>query len=235
MREYGVKLSTGNPQVAYRETITAKAAFNYTHKKQTGGAGQFAQVAGYIEPSDGGRDYEFVDNSKGNTIPREFIPSCSKGFQNAMESGELIGFPVIGVRCVLEGGDSHSVDSSDIAFQLAARTALIRAFRKAEPQVLEPIMKVEVECPTEFQGGVLGNLNQRRGMITGTTERNQYVQINSEVPLSEMFGYATELRSLTQGKAEFTMEFIKYAQVPPSVYEDLTRRYGSKQYWDSGD
>jgi len=176
-----------------------------------------------------------VDNCKGNAIPREFIPSCNKGFQNAMESGELIGFSIIGVRCVLEGGASHPVDSSDIAFQMAARMALIRAFRKADPRVLEPIMKVEVECPTEFQGGVLGNLNQRRGIITGTTERSQYIQINSEVPLSEMFGYATELRSLTQGKAEFTMEFARYAQVPPNIYEDLARRYGAKQYWDSED
>ncbi len=149
-----------------------------------------------------------------------------------MESGEIIGFPMVGVRCVLEDGTSHPVDSSDIAFKLAARTALMRAFRKAEPQVLEPLMKVEVESPTEFQGAVLGNLNQRRGMITGTTEREQYVQINAEVPLSEMFGYATELRSLSQGKAEFTMEFIRYAPVSRNIYEDLVRRFGSKQFWD---
>ncbi|MFC1584576.1 elongation factor G [Fibrobacterota bacterium] len=231
-REYGVKLSTGQPQVAYRETITAVSEFNYTHRKQTGGAGQFARVEGFIGPCESGGDYEFIDKVTGGAIPREYIPSCDKGFRAAMESGNLIGFPVIGVSCTLTDGSSHSVDSSDIAFRLAARSAFYKAYRKASPQILEPIMKVEVETPSEFQGAVLGNLNQRRGMITGTTERDKYIQITAEVPLAEMFGYATDLRSLTQGKAEFTMEFNSYSAVPDAVFRELTRKYGSRRYWD---
>ncbi len=225
-REYNVELTTGNPQVAYRETIAVRSEFNYTHKKQTGGSGQFARIGGFIEPNDEA-EYEFIDKIVGGSIPKEFIPSCDKGFKAAMENGALIGFPVLNVACTINDGATHPVDSSDMAFQLAARSAFKEAYLRASPTILEPMMKVEVETPTEFQGSVLGNLNQRRGMILGTTESEKFSQIESEVPLSEMFGYATELRSLTQGKAEFTMEFSKYAPVPKSISAELMKKYST--------
>jgi elongation factor G len=231
-REFGVELTTGNPQVAYREAIGAKAEFNYTHKKQTGGSGQFARVGGFIEPileGESEEEYEFVDKIVGGVIPKEFIPGCDKGFQAAMENGSLIGFPIIGVRCTINDGATHPVDSSDMAFQLASRSGFREAYAKANPQILEPVMKVAVETPTEFQGTVMGNLNQRRGLILGTDEGDQFTSIQAEVPLSEMFGYSTELRSLTQGKAEFTMEFSKYSPVPKSVSEDLMKKYGAEK------
>ncbi len=231
-REYGVDLTTGRPQVAYRETITQKATFNYTHKKQTGGSGQFARVAGYMEPipdtDEGDKTYQFVDSIVGGVIPREFIASCDKGFQGCLPSGSLIGFPIVGVRCVIDDGAAHAVDSSDIAFQLASRGGFREAYPKAKPQILEPIMKLEVSTPTEFQGAVMGQINQKRGMIVGSTEEANFTIIQSEVPLSEMFGYATDLRSLTQGKAEFTMEFEKYAPVPKNVGEELVKKYSAK-------
>ncbi|MEW6594460.1 MAG: elongation factor G [Thermodesulfobacteriota bacterium] len=219
-REYNAEVQVGAPQVAYREAITQRADFNYTHKKQTGGSGQFGRVGGYIEPLEEG-EYEFVDSIVGGVIPREFIPSCDKGFQKAVVKGALIGAPITGVRCVINDGASHAVDSSDIAFQLAAIGAFKEGYMKAKPVILEPIMKVVVEGPTEFQGSVMGSLNQRRGMIVGTTEEDDYTAIEAEVPLSEMFGYSTDLRSLTQGKAEFTMEFASYKPVPKSVAEQL--------------
>jgi elongation factor G len=231
-REYGVDLTTGRPQVAYRETITQKATFNYTHKKQTGGSGQFARVAGYLEPipdtDEGDKTYQFVDNIVGGVIPREFIASCDKGFQGCLPSGSLIGFPIVGVRCVIDDGAAHAVDSSDIAFQLASRGGFREAYPKAKPQILEPIMKLEVSTPTEFQGAVMGQINQKRGMIVGSTEEANFTIILAEVPLSEMFGYATDLRSLTQGKAEFTMEFEKYSPVPKNVGEELVKKYSAK-------
>ncbi|MFZ5762577.1 MAG: elongation factor G [Thermodesulfobacteriota bacterium] len=219
-REYNAEVQVGAPQVAYREAITQRADFNYTHKKQTGGSGQFGRVGGYIEPLEEG-EYEFVDNIVGGVIPREFIPSCDKGFQKAVVKGSLIGAPITGVRCVINDGASHAVDSSDIAFQLAAIGAFKEGYMKAKPVILEPIMKVVVEGPTEFQGSIMGSLNQRRGMIVGTTEEDDYTAVEAEVPLSEMFGYSTDLRSLTQGKAEFTMEFASYKPVPRSVAEQL--------------
>ena len=217
-REYNAEVNVGAPQVAYRETITQRADFNYTHKKQTGGSGQFARVAGYIEPLEEG-DYEFVDKIVGGVIPREFISSCDKGFAGSIDKGALAGFPVNGVRCVINDGAAHSVDSSDIAFQLAARGGFKDGYMKANPVLLEPIMKVAVEGPTEFQGAVMGSINQRRGMIIGTFEEGEYTVVEAEVPLAEMFGYSTVLRSLTQGKAEFTMEFAAYRQVPRNVSE----------------
>lgn len=219
-REYGAIVEVGAPQVAYREAITQRAEFNYTHKKQTGGSGQFGRVGGYMEPLEEG-EYEFVDQIVGGVIPREFISSCDKGFQKAKEKGVLIGAPITGVRCVINDGAAHSVDSSDVAFQLAAIGAFREGYLKAKPVILEPIMKVAVEGPTEFQGSIMGSLNQRRGMIIGTTEEDDYTVVEAEVPLSEMFGYSTDLRSLTQGKAEFTMEFAAYRPVPKSVSEQL--------------
>jgi len=217
-REYNAEVSVGAPQVAYRETITQRADFNYTHKKQTGGSGQFARVAGYIEPLEEG-EYEFLDKIVGGVIPREFISSCDKGFAGSLAKGALAGFPVNGVRCAINDGAAHSVDSSDVAFQLAARGGFKEGYMKANPVLMEPIMKVAVEGPTEFQGSIMGSINQRRGMIIGTLEEGEYTVVEAEVPLSEMFGYSTVLRSLTQGKAEFTMEFAVYRQVPRNVSE----------------
>ncbi len=223
-REYQAEVQVGAPQVAYRETITAMAEFNYTHKKQTGGSGQFGRVAGYLEPMEEG-EYEFVDKIVGGVIPREYIPSCDKGFKKSMEKGSLCGAAITGVRAVINDGSFHAVDSSDIAFQLASIGAFKEAYARAKAVIMEPIMKVTVEGPTEFQGSVMGSLNQRRGMIIGTVEEGNYTVVEAEVPLSEMFGYSTVLRSLTQGKAEFTMEFASFRQVPKGVSEVLIKKY----------
>jgi elongation factor G len=223
-REYQAEVQVGQPQVAYRETITQLSEFNYTHKKQTGGSGQFGRVAGFMEPMEEG-EYEFVDKIVGGTIPREFISSCDKGFQKSLAKGLLAGSPITGVRVTINDGASHAVDSSDVAFQLAAVGAFKEGYQKAKPVILEPIMKVAVEGPTEFQGSVMGSLNQRRGIIVGTVEEGNYTSVEAEVPLSEMFGYSTALRSLTQGKAEFTMEFATYKQVPKSVSEEIIKKF----------
>jgi len=227
-REYKCEVETGMPQVAYRETITQKSEFNYTHRKQTGGAGQFGRVAGYMEPYSEG-DYEFVDMIKGGAIPTEYVPSCDKGFKEAVKKGSLIGFPIVNIRCVINDGQSHPVDSSDIAFQSAAIGAFREAYGKAKPCILEPIMKVSVEGPSEFQGNIFGSINQRRGIIISSVEDGHLSRVEAEVPLSEMFGYSTALRSLTQGKAEFTMEFEKYAKVPVSVSETLIKAAEDKR------
>jgi elongation factor G len=223
-REYNAVVEVGAPQVAYRETISQRAEFNYTHKKQTGGSGQYGRVAGYLEPLEEG-EYEFVDSIVGGVIPREFIASCDKGFQKSVEKGSLCGAPITGVRCVINDGAYHAVDSSDMAFQLASIGAFREGYLKARPIILEPIMKVAVEGPTEFQGSVMGSINQRRGMIIGTAEEGSYSVVEAEVPLSEMFGYSTTLRSLTQGKAEFTMEFATFKPVPKNVSEQLIKKY----------
>ena len=227
-REYKCEVETGMPQVAYRETITQRADFNYTHKKQTGGSGQYGRVAGYIEPCPD-QPYEFVNMVKGGAIPAEFIPSCDKGFRAAMQKGNLIGFPIVNVRCVINDGQSHPVDSSDIAFQQAAIGAFREAYEKSRPCILEPIMKVNVEGPSEFQGNIFASLNQRRGIITSSTEDGSFCRVEAEVPLAEMFGYSTVLRSLTQGKAEFTMELEKYGKVPNSISEQLQKDYIEKR------
>lgn len=223
-REYQVELETGMPKVAYRETITRQADFNYTHKKQTGGSGQFGRVAGFIEPSSEG-DYQFVNKITGGAIPTEFIASCDKGFQACLKKGSLAGFPIVGVQITINDGAAHSVDSSDLAFQQAAIGAFREAYGKAGPSILEPLMKVVVEMPSEFQGTVLGTLNQRRGIIVSTSEDRAFSTIEAEVPLAEMFGYSTVLRSATQGKAEFTMEFSRYTPVPKSLAEEIVKRY----------
>ncbi|MCL2270038.1 MAG: elongation factor G [Treponema sp.] len=227
-REYRCEVDTGMPQVAYRETIAQRSEFNYTHKKQTGGAGQFGRVAGYMEPYPDG-DYEFADMIRGGSIPTEYVPSCDKGFKEAIKRGSLIGFPVVNIRCVINDGQSHPVDSSDIAFQSAAIGAFREAYGKAKPCILEPIMKVSVEGPTEFQGNIFASINQRRGIILSSAEDGFFSRIEAEVPLSEMFGYSTALRSLTQGKAEFTMEFEKYCKVPQSISEALIKEAEEKR------
>ncbi|CAN2040523.1 Elongation factor G 1 [Candidatus Magnetomoraceae bacterium gMMP-15] len=221
-REYNAEVTTGAPSVAYRETITRHAEFNYTHKKQTGGAGQFGRVGGYIEPID---DEDFVFESKivGGSIPTQFIPACEKGFKNCIAKGPAMEFPVTGIKIVINDGAYHSVDSSEMAFQAAARGAFREGYRKAKPVILEPIMKVVVETPPEFQGAVMGSLNQRRGIIVGSQDEGHLCVIESQIPLAEMFGYATTLRSSTQGKAQFTMEFLTYKKIPKSVAEELEK------------
>ena len=227
-REYNCEVETGQPQVAYRETITQRADFNYTHKKQTGGSGQYGRVAGFMEPLEG-KDYEFVDSIKGGAIPNEFIPSCDKGFKEAMKKGSLIGFPIVGVKVTINDGQYHPVDSSDIAFQIAAIGGFKEAYMKAKPVILEPVMKVSIEGPTEFQGNIFGVINQRRGIIVASTEDGNFSRVDAEVPLSEMFGFSTVLRSLTQGKAEYSMEFEKYGKVPTSVSDALMKEYEEKR------
>ena len=226
-REFGAEVDTGIPQIAYREAISRRAEFNYTHKKQTGGAGQYGRVAGYMEPS-GGINYEFINQVKGGVIPTEFISAVDKGFQSCLKKGRLIGFPVIRVRIAVNDGQHHQVDSSERAFAQAAIGAFKQAYLKAKPVILEPIMRVSVECPSEFQGNIMASINQRRGLIMSSAEDGVFTTIEADVPLAEMFGYATTLRSLTQGKAEFTMEFSRYAKVPESIEEELKLTYKDK-------
>ncbi len=232
-REYKCEVTTGMPQVAYREAISQRADFNYTHKKQTGGSGQYGRIGGYIEPIEGAI-YEFVDSVKGGAVPNEYIPSCDKGFKEAAKKGSLIGFPVVNIRCVINDGASHPVDSSDIAFQLAAIGAFREAYDKAKPVILEPIMKVSAEGPSEFLGNIFASINQRRGLITASTEEASFCRVEAEVPLSEMFGYSTDLRSMTQGKAEFSMEFLKYGKVPTNVSEKLRKDYEEMRRKEQG-
>ncbi len=226
-REFSAEVVTDIPQVAYREAITQRANFDYVHKKQTGGAGQYGRVAGFMEPSEEG-DYEFVNEVKGGSIPTEYISAVDKGFQSCLKKGQLCGFPVIGMRLTANDGQSHSVDSSELAFVQAAAGAFRQAYLKAKPVILEPVMKVSVECPSEFQGNVLSSINQRRGLIMGCTEDGLFTTVDAEVPLSEMFGYATVLRSSTQGKGEFTMEFSRYARLPEAFAEALKKKISEK-------
>jgi elongation factor G len=227
-REYSAVVTTGAPQVAYRETITQKAEFDYIHKKQTGGSGQYGRVAGYMEPTSE-TDFVFDNQITGGAIPTQFIPACEKGFQACMAKGPKLEFPVTGVRIVLNDGAAHSVDSSDMAFQAAARGGFLQAYNKAKAVIQEPIMKVVVETPTEFQGAAMGSLNQRRGIIVGAQDEGVMCAIEAQVPLAEMFGYSTVLRSLTQGKAQFTMEFATYKQVPQSIAEEIAKSAAEKK------
>ncbi len=222
-REYQADVTIGIPQVSYRETITRRAEFDYTHKKQTGGAGQFGRVAGYMEPATN-QEFEFENRVTRGAIPIQFIPACEKGFRSCLEKGPRMNFPVTGIKIVINDGASHSVDSSDMAFRAAARNAFKQGYEKASPVIHEPIMKVVVETPTEFQGAVMGSLNQRRGMVVGSQDEGVQAVIEAQVPLAEMFGYSTVLRSLTQGKAQFTMEFSIYKTVPRRIAEELHKK-----------
>ena len=227
-REYGAEVTTGQPRVAYRETITQKTDFNYTHKKQTGGSGQYARVAGYVEPMAEG-DFLFENKVTGGVIPTQFIPACEKGFRAAVEKSPKLEFPITGVKVVINDGASHAVDSSDLAFQTAARAAFRDVFQRAKPVIQEPIMKVVVETPSEYQGSIMGLLNQRRGMIIGAQDEGVLSSIEAQVPLAEMFGFSTVLRSATQGKAQFTMEFALYRQVPLSVAEKIAEEVAQRK------
>ncbi len=225
-REYKAEIITGEPSVAYRETITCHTTFDYTHKKQTGGAGQYGRIAGFMEPVTD--DFVFENKVTGGSIPTQYISSCEKGFVSCLAKGPWLEYPVTGVKIVINDGASHSVDSSEMAFQAAARGAFLQAYFKAQPVLHEPIMKVVIETPAEFQGNVMGSLNQRRGMIIGSNEVGQITAIEAQVPLSEMFGYSTTIRSMTQGKAQFSMEFFTYKQVPKSVLETIEKKNEKK-------
>jgi elongation factor G len=226
-REYAALVESSPPEVAYRETVSQRSEFAYTHKKQTGGSGQYGKVCGYLEPCD--QRFEFVDDVVGGAIPREFMSAVEKGFRSGLGKGRMLGYPVVNVRVVVNDGASHSVDSSDIAFQEAARGAWREGFDRAKPKLLEPIMRVVVEGPAEFSGAMLGTLMQRRAMIVGSQEDGGLARIEAEVPLAEMFGYSTTLRSSTQGKAEFTMEFSRYLPVPAAIAEELIEKAQEKK------
>ena len=222
-REYAARVTPGMPRVAYRETITRKAPFDYIHKKQTGGSGQYGRVAGYMEPA-GDEEFVFENKVVGGSIPTQYISSCEKGFKASMTKGPKMELPVTGIKIVIDDGASHAVDSSEMAFKAAARGAFLQAYAKAGAVIHEPIMKVVVETPSEFQGPVMGSLNQRRGMIVGSQDEGAMTVIECQVPLADMFGYATVLRSLSQGQAQFTMEFALYKQVPQSIAEELVKK-----------
>ena len=230
-REFNCEVNVGKPQVAYRETISQPVEYDYTHKKQTGGAGQFAKVVGTFTPLDENAEvnYEFVDKIVSGRIPKEYIPAVNKGFKEQMEKGPLIGFPIVGVKAVLSDGAFHDVDSSEMAFRICAMAAFREFYMKARPVALEPLMKLEVSCPEEFQGNVIGQINQRRGVIRGTETQEGFTTVEAEVPLMEMFEYSTELRSATQGKGEFTMEFSRYARTPRNIQETLVKEYQAKR------
>ncbi len=234
-REYKAEVIVGQPKVNYREAPTASATFDYKHKKQTGGAGQYAHVVGKLQvqtaeqKAEHGDNLLFNNNIVGGRIPKEYIPGVEKGFRESLEKGPLAGFQVIDVQVDLDDGSFHNVDSSELAFKIAARAAFKEAFMQARPVLLEPIMKVEVETPTDFQGPVQGDLSSRRGILMGSNMRDDFTVIEAEVPLAEMFGYSTDLRSKTQGKASFSMEFSCYKAVPHAIQEQLASKYREEQ------
>ena len=227
-REFGAEVATGAPQVKYRETLTRAVEFTYTHKKQTGGSGQYAKVQGILEPSEDG-EFHFENKVVGGRIPTEYIGACQKGFEMSLAEGSYIGHPVQGLKVTLVDGAAHAVDSSDMAFQTACRATVREFYPKGKPVALEPLMLVSVEGPSEFQGEIVKTLMQRRGIIVGTTEDEGFIRVDANVPLAEMFGYATVLRSSTQGKAEFTMEFARYAPAPAEVAEELVKAYQERR------
>ena len=224
-REYKVEANVGQPQVAYRETITRRAEVDYTHKKQTGGAGQFARVKLVLEPGEKGSGFVFENKVVGGAVPKEYVPGVQKGIESAMTSGVLAGFPMIDVKVSLVDGSYHEVDSSTLAFEIAARAAFKEGAAKAGPQLLEPVMRVEVVTPEEYMGDIIGDLNSRRGQIIGMEPRGNGQVVSAMVPLATMFGYVNTLRSLSQGRAQFTMHFDHYEPVPQMVAEEIRAKY----------
>ncbi len=220
-REFKVDANVGAPQVAYRETITRRSEIDYTHKKQTGGSGQFARVKMILEPMEPGGGYEFESQIVGGNIPKEYIPGVEKGVKSVLDSGPLAGFPMLDLKVTLVDGAYHEVDSSVMAFEIAGRAAFREAITKAGPKLLEPIMKVEVVTPEDYMGDVIGDLNSRRGQISGTEQRGVAQVINAMVPLANMFGYVNNLRSMSQGRAQYTMQFDHYSQVPQAVSDEI--------------
>ena len=227
-REFNVDCSVGKPQVAYRET----AGHEVKHVegkfiRQSGGRGQYGHAVIDLEPQESGKGYEFVNAIVGGVVPKEYIPSIDKGIQEALASGVVAGYPVVDVKVMLVDGSYHEVDSSEAAFKIAGSMAVKEALRKSNPVLLEPIEDIEVETPQQYMGDVLGNLNSRRGQIQGMEERNETTSIKAKVPLGEMFGYATDLRSQTQGRASYTMQFSDYEPVPKAVAEDIVSKSGA--------
>jgi elongation factor G len=222
LREFKVDATVGKPQVAYRETIRrAIEKVDYRHVKQTGGKGQYAHVVINLEPTGPGGGYEFVDLIKGGKVPREYIPSVDDGIEEALDQGIVAGYPLVDVRATLIDGSYHEVDSSEMAFKIAGSMALQEAARKAGVKLLEPVMEVEVTTPEDYMGDVIGDLNSRRGKVEGMTQRGNSQVIRAQVPMSEMFGYATDLRSKTQGRATYSMQFHSYQDVPDSIAEEI--------------
>lgn len=233
-REYKVDVVTGEPRVNYRETLTGRVDFNYLHKKQSGGAGQFARVIGHMEPMedadyDEGETCKFVNGLVGNNVPPEYLPACKKGFEEAMKEGFLTGHPIEGVKFTLTDGADHPVDSSEMAFKLATRGAVRQAFEAGSAQLKEPIMSVEVEVPTEFQGTAIGLLNKRKGNLVGQDASDLSVVVQADVPLANMFGFSTDLRSSTQGKGEFSMEYSRHDFVMPDVQAKLVKKFQAER------
>jgi elongation factor G len=224
-REFKVDANVGQPQVAYRETITKQAEVDYTHKKQSGGSGQFARIKLVFEPSEVGAGFTFDSKIVGGNVPKEYIPGVQKGLEGSMQNGVLAGFPLTDVATTLIDGAYHEVDSSVIAFEIAARAAFREGVKKAGPVLLEPVMKVEVVTPEEYMGDIIGDLNSRRGQVSSMGERGNGRVIDAMVPLATMFGYVNTLRSLSQGRAQFTMVFDHYEPVPSMVAEEIKAKY----------
>jgi elongation factor G len=223
-REFKVEANVGAPQVAYRETITRPSVIDYTHKKQSGGAGQFARVKIEFEPLAPGGGFVFENSVTGGSVPREFIPGVQKGLNSSRESGVLAGFPLIDFKARLVDGASHDVDSSVLAFEIAARSAFREGIAKAGPVLMEPVMRVEVVTPEEYMGDIIGDLNSRRGSVTGMDARGNAQVINAMVPLANMFGYVNTLRSMSQGRAQYTMHFDHYEKVPQAVADEVVAK-----------
>jgi elongation factor G len=226
-REFKVDAAVGAPQVAYRETISKISSVDYTHKKQTGGAGQFARVLMRFEPQEAGAGVQFESAIVGGSVPREYVPGVQKGIMQAAQTGVIAGFPMIDFKAVLFDGASHDVDSSVLAFEIAARAAFREGIAKAGPKLLEPLMRVEVVTPDDYMGDIIGDLNSRRGQISGMDQRGNARVITALVPLATMFGYVNTLRSMSQGRATYTMHFDKYADVPQAISEEVRQRLAS--------
>jgi elongation factor G len=224
-RTYKVDANIGAPQVAYREKLTKSVTIDYTHKKQTGGSGQFARVKIVAEPGEPGSGFAFENEIVGGSVPKEYIPGVEKGLESVLGSGVLAGFPVVDLKVSLIDGAYHDVDSSALAFEIASRAALREALQKGGPALLEPIMKVEVVTPEDYTGGVIGDLNSRRGQIQGQDMRGNANVVTAMVPLANMFGYVNNLRSMSQGRATFTMQFDHYERVPQNVAEEVQAKY----------
>jgi elongation factor G len=223
-REYGVSVEVGAPKVNYREAPTQAAKFNTRHRKQTGGSGQYAHIVGSLEPFDPEESeeaFQFEENVVGGRIPKQYLPAVEKGFRSTLQRGPLAGYPVVGLRVTVDDGSYHEVDSSELAFQVCAVTTMRENFRRTNPVLLEPVMKIEIECPGEFQGAVVGDLTSRRGMVVGTEADGAITRIEGEIPLAETFGYSTNLRSMTQGQGTFSLEFARYRRLPPSIERDV--------------
>lgn len=224
-REFKVESNVGKPQVAYRETITTSYDHEVKYAKQSGGKGQYGHVKIIVEPNPG-KEFEFINKITGGVIPREYIPAVEKGCKESLESGVLAGYPLVDIKVTLYDGSYHEVDSSEMAFKIAGSMALKQAATKAKPVILEPVFKVEVTTPEEYMGDIIGDLNSRRGMVSGMIDRNGAKIITAKVPLSEMFGYATDLRSKSQGRATYSWEFSEYMQAPVSVQKEIQEERG---------